>query len=462
VQEGVRYAAASLAGSAILFGIPHPIHVNAAGPRAAIETLVAISTLVGAGMLLVSFRHGRRRSDLLLLAALAAVGFTDFVFSALPALIGSEKLSPGLASQIACGTLPAVAFVAAAFTPPETTTGVGLAPLRTAGVVAVGTIALATLVTMIVGEPSLAGASARAGIGAAADHPVLLAEAIFSSAALLVAGAAFFGRPERDARALGCASFLLGAAMLQFLALPTIAPDWVTARDGLRLAACGLLLTAALGRYAQTRRAIAAASLAVERERIARDLHDGLAQDLTYIALQGQRLSSELGTEHPLTLAAQRAVAASRGVIVDLSASHADSTAVALRLVADELAARFGIEVDLRVATGSESTATDDLDPARREDVVRLAREAIVNAARPGEVHHVALVLERTGSQFGLRVSDDGIGMIDDTLRRRGGYGLQMMRARAASLGGHLVTRSSEQGGAEIEVTFPYHRAGAR
>jgi signal transduction histidine kinase len=327
--------------------------------------------------------------------------------------------------------------------------------------VTAATIGLAAPIGLIAWEPSLAGGSPRAGIGAAADHPILLAEAIFSSAALFVAGAAFFGRPERDARPLGCASFLLAAARLQYLALPAIAPDWVTARDGLRLAACGLLLATAVGRYAQTRRAIAVASLAVERERIARDLHDGLAQDLAYIALQGQRLSSELGTDHPLTVAAQRAVAASRGVIVDLSASDADSTAGALRQVADELTARFGIEVELSVATGGDGTANDELDPARREDVVRLAREAIVNAARHGEAHRVDLVLERTGGRFGLRVSDDGVGMTNDTLRRRGGYGLQIMRARAASLGGRLVTRSSEQGGVEIEVTFPSGRAGA-
>ena len=71
-----------------------------------------------------------------------------------------------------------------------------------------------------------------------------------------------------------------------------MAPDWVTAREGLRLAAYGLLLAATVSRFAQTRRAIAAATLAIERERIARDLHDGLAQDLAFIALEGQRLSS--------------------------------------------------------------------------------------------------------------------------------------------------------------------------
>jgi signal transduction histidine kinase len=461
-KQGILYAALAVAGSALLFGLPRPIHLSTASGRAAVETLIAISALVSAGLLLVSFRQSRRRSDLLLLTALAAVGLTDFAFSALPSLIDSPNFSLGSAPQVACGTLAAVAFLAAAFTPPDAMTGSGLAPLRIAGAVAAATIALAMLIGLIAGEPSLASTAPRTGIEAAAGHPVLLADSLFSSAILFAAGAVFFSRPERDHRALGVASFLLAASRLQYLALPAMGPDWLTARDGLRLAAYALLLAAALGRYAQARRAIAVASLAAERERIARDLHDGIAQDLAYIALQGQSLSSGLGPEHPLTVAAQRAVAASRGVIVDLSASGADSTDAALRQVADELAARFGIEVELRIAPDRDGVPTDELTPARREEVVRIAREAIVNAARHGGADHVELVLERTARQWRLRIRDDGLGLADATPPRRGGYGLRTIRARAAALGGRLLVHSSPEGGAEIEVAFPVDGANAR
>jgi signal transduction histidine kinase len=460
-KQGILYAALAVAGSAILFGIPRPIHLNAAGGRAAVETLIATSALVSAGLLLVSFRQSRRRSDLLLLTALAAVGLTDFAFSALPALIDSPNFSLGSAPQVACGALAAVAFLAAAFTPRDAITGSGLAPLRIAGAVAAATIALAMLVGLIAGEPSVASTARGTGIEAAAGHPVLLADALLPSAILFAAGAVFFARPERDHRALGVASFLLAGARLQYLALPAMGPDWLTARDGLRLGAYALLLAAALGRYAQTRRAIAAASLTIERERIARDLHDGMAQDLAYIALQGQRLSSGLGPEHPLTVAAQRAVAASRGVIVDLSASDADSTDAALRQVADELGARFGIEIELRIAADGDLVHTDELTPARRDEVVRIAREAIVNAARHGDADHVALMLERTARQWRLRIRDDGLGLADDT-PRRGGYGLRTMRARAAALGGRLLMHSSPAGGTEIEVEFPVDGANVR
>jgi signal transduction histidine kinase len=460
--RAVVWALAVVAGSAVVFGIHSPIHLSASGMRGAVEMLIASSALLGAAALFASFRQRHQRRDLLLLVALAAVGLTDFVFSALPAMAETWLSGFGSALQVACAAWVAVAFAAAAFARVGTLAGPERHRLRLAGIVAVATIALAPLVDLLVGGPVLGGTSPQTGIDAAAAHPVLLVEALFSSAVFLVAGVVFFGRPERDSHVLAGAAFLLAAAGLQYLSQPVTAPDWVTSRDGLRLLAYVLLLAVALGRYAQTRRTIAAAALAIERERIARDLHDGLAQDLAFIAVESQQLSPQLGDEHPLTIAARRAVAASRGVIVDLSASTAANTDVALCQVADELAARFGIDVDVRLLEHPEQPAENDFDTDRREELVRIAREAIVNAARHGGARHVAVVLDRTGDQSCLRVSDDGRGFSQTGQRRRAGFGLQMMRARTAALGGHLVLRERTQGGAELEVTFPHERATRR
>lgn len=461
LYRGAAWAAAVVAASMIMFGLPSPIHVTAVGARAAIETLIASWALLAAAALLLSYRYRHQRGDLLLLTALAAVGLTDFVFLALPALTDSPLLGFGSALRVACETLAAVAFGAAAFTPAGTLAPSRSRALRVVGAAAVATIALWSLAYFFTRRSALDATLPQVGLGAAAQHPVLLVEALFSGGILLVSGVAFFVRPERDSHALAAASFLLAAARLQYLALPVVSQDWVTAREGLRLAAYALLLAVALHRNAQTRHEIAAEALVMERERIARDLHDGLAQDLALIALQGQQLSSELGAEHPLTEAARRAVAVSRGVILDLSASSADSTETALRQVADELAARFGPEVDVKVLASSEPV-TDDLGPGRREEVVRIAREAIVNAVRHGAARYVVVVLDRGDDEVRLRVTDDGRGIPDAALIRRGGYGLQMMRARAATLGGRIVTRRGPGGGAEVEVTFPRKPAGAR
>jgi signal transduction histidine kinase len=155
-------------------------------------------------------------------------------------------------------------------------------------------------------------------------------------------------------------------------------------------------------------------------------------------------------------------LAASRGVIVDLSASTAASTEAALRQVADELAVRFETEIDVRVLGGSIESPRDDLEPPRREEVVRIAREAIVNAVRHGGADHVTVVLDRADDQVRLRVSDDGRGIPHAKVRGPGGYGMQMMRARAAALGGCLVTRRGIEGGAEVELTFPPGRGATR
>lgn len=450
---------AAVAASAAAFWLPSRMHLTAPGLRAAIETLIAISAMASAGLLLESFRHTRRRSDLLLLTALAVVGLTDFVFSALPALIESQIFAIASGAQIACDALAAIAFAAAAFTPAGTVTEGGFRPLRVAAAVAAATIILATVIDLIAGEPALGGLFPRTGIGAAVAHPVLLIEAMFTGVTLLVSAVAFLRRRERDALILGGASLLLAAARLHYLVLPAMAPEWVTAREGLRPAAYGLLFAVALSRYMRARGAIAAATLSVERERIARDLHDGLAQDLAFIALHGQRLSSELGTEHPLTLAAQRAVAVSRGVIVDLSASDAASTEAALRHVANELTARFGAEVTVRIGDGACPASWDDLDPDRRETVVRIAREAIVNAARHGHAEHIELVFEPGAELVRLTISDDGGGVTAAKPQRRGGYGVQMMRARAAALGGRMTMSPSVHGGTQVEVTFPWEVA---
>ena len=115
--RSAAWTAVAVAGCAVLFGIPAPTHWGAPGVRAAIETLIATAAIISATLLLLSYREHRRLSDLLLLTALATVGVTDFVFSALPALTGSEALGLGSGPQVACDALAAVAFAAAALVP---------------------------------------------------------------------------------------------------------------------------------------------------------------------------------------------------------------------------------------------------------------------------------------------------------------------------------------------------------
>ena len=191
-----------------------------------------------------------------------------------------------------------------------------------------------------------------------------------------------------------------------------------------------------------------------ERQRLARDLHDGLAQDLAVIVSFGQRLHSELGPEHPVIIASQRALAATRGVMVDLAAASAPDTVSALEHIAGELARRHDVIVNVCV----DGPGIGDVEPdaAQRENLVRIAREAVVNAARHGGARRIDIRLARRDGALQLSVTDDGSGIGSvSSHRRAGGLGLPAMRARAESLGGRLTAARRTQGGTELAVVVP-------
>ncbi len=392
--------------------------------------------------------------DLLLLCALVSVALTDFVYCAAPALLGGTKAESGGGARLACELIVSAAFAAAAFAPGK------LISYPSRRLIGGATLVGATIVIL----PELLEKATRShwsaslqeiGIRGAVDHPVQLAFNGVAATVLLVSALAFLRRAQRgDIRSalLAGASFLLAGARLQYLAVPAVATNWITPGAGLRLAAYAMLLGSAYWEYARARRAEALAAIRSERERIARDLHDGLAQDLACIAAQGQRLGIELKPDHALMVAARNALATSRGVIADLSASTAPTTEAALRLVAEDLHHRHGLDIEVRVDMTTALGGSNDLDLLDREHIVRIAREAIVNAALHGEARRVDVVLSSNGEDLVMRITDDGWGM---TSAPDSGMGLRTMRARAAALGGHLSAHSGPAGGTQLELTVP-------
>jgi signal transduction histidine kinase len=145
-------------------------------------------------------------------------------------------------------------------------------------------------------------------------------------------------------------------------------------------------------------------------------------------------------------LAARRALAAARGAIIDLSASGQLTATDALRSVADELARRHGVRIE--VDAGEES-----LDGDAREAVVRIAREAIVNAVRHGGAKNITISLRTAGSQLGMTIADDGSGLgPPGPAGRQRGYGSQAMNEWAKQLGGQLTTQEGAHGGTAVKV----------
>lgn len=449
----MRLAVATGILSAMLIGLElvRPMHVTSPSGRAALETMIALAAIFAARLLAGNFQQSGRLPDLLLLCALITAALTDFVYCVTPALAGGARPESGGGARLGCDVIVSAAFVAAAFAPGKLIRHPGRRMVGGAILASAGIVVIAELLQQARGS-HWSATMHDAGIQGAVNHPVSLAVQMIAAAVMLVSALAFFRRGRRgETRAglLAGASFLLAGARLQYLAMPAVATDWITPREGLRLAAFALLLASAYWEYAKRRRAQALAAISSERERIARDLHDGLAQDLACIAAQGQRLGAELEPQHPLMIAARNALATSRGVIADLSASTAPTTEAALRLIASELHHRHGLWIDVRIETATPLTGRNDLEPPQREHVVRIAREAIVNAAVHGEARRVDVVLVEKDKQLLMRVTDDGSGITD---ANRSGMGLRTMRARAAALGGGVSARSRPGGGTELEL----------
>jgi signal transduction histidine kinase len=420
------------------------LHATDAALRSAIETGITLSALVSAVLLLAHFRQTRLLRDLLLLAALATVALTDFIFNALPAYHYQTGIY-GAGARMALTILIAGIFVAVAFVPADREVETGRRLAAIAVPAAFYWVALGELVDLIAGPVRERGPSGAYG-------PLATSVSVTCCVVLLVSAFGFAMRHrdgDRAAGMLAAAAMCIAGAQLGKLGLGVAPPDWVTPSDALRVAGYGLLLATAVGMYRRSVDQVARDAVSAERLRIARDLHDGLAQDLAFIAAHSERLAREFGADHPLAIAASRALAASRGQIVDLEASTASSTEAALRTVAAELSARHNVNVKVMV----DDAVSTERGERERTELVRIAREAIANAVRHGGARNVTVRLGSRRDDLLLRVSDDGCGFAGAGKDTAGsGLGMRTMRARAKSVGGRLVTRSGKSGGAEVEV----------
>ena len=106
--------------------------------------------------------------------------------------------------------------------------------------------------------------------------------------------------------------------------------------------------------------------------------------------------------------------------------------------------------------------ASRNLHPILRDEVYRLAAEALRNAFRHAAAQNVEVEIRYDEKYFRVRVRDDGKGIPSDVLRgdgREGHYGLPGMRERAKLVGGKLAIWTELDSGTEIELNIPGARA---
>jgi signal transduction histidine kinase len=451
VRARARRLAAIVAAGAIAAIVPFALRtaaVNAPSLHAALATMMTLFALAAAWLLRAQFASSRRGRDLLLLASTLALGLLTFGAAAVPAAAdlrgGTYFAGAELWGQLAVGGM----FAAAAFAPSDwliarrdhpiaITLGLGAAALATAGL---GGLLIRT-------HGSVATLAGTFG------QPLVLVLVVGATGLLAYAAVGFAHRQRVEGDGvtwlLAIAMMLMAGASFSHVIRGSLVPGRIDPGEGLAAIAYALILGVAVVRERQVHARFARATALAERRRVARDLHDGIAQDLAFIAAHGPQFAEELGDGHPVVIAAKRALELSRSAISDLSDPTGATAHESLDAIAQELQDRFGIAIAV------DASLDQDLESGERENVTRIAREAIANAARHGKARNVIVSLRHNEHGVVLRVLDDGCGIGAGKSVAPEGFGLRSMRERAAALGGQMSVRQPQRGGTELEVVLP-------
>ena len=206
-----------------------------------------------------------------------------------------------------------------------------------------------------------------------------------------------------------------------------------------------------------------------ERTRIARELHDTLLQSFQGLVLLLQGVSNALPklpataeAKHRLNRVidqAEQAVTEGRNAVQGLRSSTMLSSnfAAALNTLGAELATVGGNQSPPSFHVEVEGTPRE-LKPILRDEVYRIAGEALRNAFQHAQAHRVEVTIRYDEQELTVRVRDDGKGISPETLEgkaRTGHWGLPGMRERASKINAQLELRSRPEGGTEIELKIP-------
>jgi signal transduction histidine kinase len=430
------------------------------GLHIAVEAGAGVIAFIAAYLVFGRYRRSASRNDLALVLALAVLALVNVCFAAVPIAIAEGRPSSFVTwAPVAGGGLGAALFAFAALAPEARLRRPGGAALVAgleALVVLGGIAGLVSVLSLPHGiDPGLSPeASGRPRI---VGEPAMLAWQILLFLLFATAAVGFTRRAEHGRDPffswLAAGSVLAAFARLNYFLFPSIYSDWVYTGDLLRLGFyLVLLLGAAHEINAYWRRHAEAATLEARR-RLARELHDGMAQELAYLVMQSRSLleagAAPRGVEH-LHVAATRALDEARRAMAALTHPLDDPLAKVVGQLAEDVAARCGVGLELRIAGDVE------VSPRSREELLRIVRDGVTNAAMHGRATVVRIELEN-GDGLRLRIADDGEGFDPEAAppNGMGGFGLTSMRERAESLGGRLLVRSRPGLGTEIEVHVP-------
>lgn len=199
------------------------------------------------------------------------------------------------------------------------------------------------------------------------------------------------------------------------------------------------------------------AGVLAERERLAREIHDTLAQGFTSVVMQAQAATAALDVGddaavrerlHVVEDTARDNLAEARALVAAFAPVALQDASLSQAL--GRLGTRFAEETGLAVTVRADDVGA--LPPAIEVVLLRAAQEAFANVRRHAQARSVAVRLERAEGDVTLTVSDDGTGIGPDAAD---GFGLAGMRDRVRSAGGTLAVGPGADGGTTLCVRVP-------
>ena len=273
------------------------------------------------------------------------------------------------------------------------------------------------------------------------------AQALLSLVAVVGFGLRFRALGEDLDRWLALAATLGLFAALHFVFTPTMSSGLVSQGDFLRLLSYGVLLAGVWRaiRFAEFGRAVSE-----ERARVAREIHDGLAQYLFAISTHLQMLEQGSPPEKTLPRLKEAAAAAqqeARFAVLALSSASGNAPfGAALRRYVEFLTADGSLDVELDIDEGVQ------LAPDEQIEVFRIVQEGLANVRKHAGAQRAWVTIGDSEGNRVVRVRDDGAGFAEEA--DGAGQGLKNMEARSASIGGGLRIRSRPGLGTAVEVTL--------
>ena len=414
--------------------------------RLVLDTAVVLAASIVAILAGVRFSVEGRVLDLLLAAGFFVAGVGTLAFSVVPVLGGSNQDAPEAWAAIAARMLAA--------------TLIALAPLVPAPRIVARKRVLLIGLVMLIGALiavwlPLRGFGARLALLDSSGDGVRAVEltvatsflALLALLAVLGFGIRYRARGEDLDSWLALGATLTLFAELHYVLTPRLSSDFISQGDFLRLLAYGLLL---VGVWRAISFAEFGRAVAEERARVAREIHDGLAQYLFAVSTHASMLEAGAPLDTTLPKLKEAAAAAQQEArFAVLALSSASGTApfdAALRRYVEFLTADGVLEVDVEIDPRIL------LAPDEQIEVFRIVQEGLANVRKHAGAQRAEVWIgQRLGRRI-VTVSDDGVGF--DGAEAAAGQGLKNMRLRAKTIDGGFNLRSRPGRGTALEVVL--------